>query len=299
MRRVALGDLYLLAVASLIETGQMLPADWRSQLASFVGAAAFQFSGAKRRRIAAGLDRAFGGALPPAARQAVVRGSFRTFWQEAFAIPPQPPARACADGLERVQAALCAGRGAVLIESSAFGHRARAKQILHAQGIRVHTVHMEHHGWGFAERRVTRLSRWVMHQAFEKWEASYVAEMVYLAPESLGYTRRLMALLERNEVVCVAGDGQTGQKSVTVDLLGRPRGFATGVASLGRLSGAPLLPMVCIEEPAGRFRLIIEPPLALPEPAERERALAEVMGQYARLLESYIRRYPDQYRNWH
>jgi lauroyl/myristoyl acyltransferase len=298
MFRLALQTAYLLAVAGLIGLAGQLPAPGRAALAAGIGTAAYGLSAAKRGSILAALAEAFPEGISRATRQQVALQSFRAFWQEALAVPPGRAA-ACVTGLERVRAALDAGRGAILLESVAFGHRARAKQILHAHGLRLHAVHSDQHGWGFQGRRATRLAEWVMRRAFEQWESAYVAEIIYVpSSEALGYTRRLVDCLRRNEVVCLTGDGPMGQRTVTLELLGKPRPFATGVASLGRLSGASLLPLFCVEEPAGRYRLAVEPPLDVPAGAGRDQGPAETMGQYVRLLDSYIRRYPGQYRNW-
>jgi lauroyl/myristoyl acyltransferase len=55
--------------------------------------------------------------------------------------------------------------------------------------------------------------------------------------------------------------------------------------------------MFCFREDSGE-RLVIETPIVI-EDDDRERGTREAVARYARLLESYVRRYPEQYRNWH
>jgi predicted LPLAT superfamily acyltransferase len=44
---------------------------------------------------------------------------------------------------------------------------------------------------------------------------------------------------------------------------------------------------------------VIEAAIRVDATAEREAALQQALGQYAALLETYVRRRPDLYRNWH
>ena len=75
--------------------------------------------------------------------------------------------------------------------------------------------------------------------------------------------------------------------------------FSTGMVSLAKISGASILPIICISEGYGEKRLIIEHPISIDKNADRERGLEDSVYQYVTLLESYIRRYPEQYKNWH
>jgi KDO2-lipid IV(A) lauroyltransferase len=298
-------DLYLLVTLWLIKLVDASRSEWLQSFAVHTFATtAFLLSREKRRRTEAALRRAFANSLTAAERRAIAWQSFHTFWQEVFAIPPRPASPAMPDhvapeSLERVQEALRARRGAILFESSAFGHRARAKQILRRHGIAVHTVHIEQHMWGLPGQGQTHCRRRYLRPMLEKWEKEYVAEIVYL-PESasLGYARRLLSILGDNGVACISGDGNAGKKYVELEFLGQPKAFTTGAVSLARVTGAPLLPIFCVREPDQNYRLIIETPLQLSDGADRERSLADGMAQYAQVLESYVRQYPGQYRNW-
>jgi lauroyl/myristoyl acyltransferase len=302
MRWIAPADLYVLAAIGLI---QLARATSSARLhARIVSGVAYRVSARKRRRIEAALARVFSASLTGPERRAVARQSFLTHWQDTFACPPLPAgddalATAETTGLPRIHDALAAGKGVILIESSAFGHRAMAKQILHRHGLAVHTVHVERHTWGLGEQAPSRLQRRVTRPYFERRELSYVAEITYLPDsEAMSYTRHLVRRLATNGIVCLSGDGQTGKKHVSVDFLGRPKLFTTGVVSLARMSGAPALPIFCVLEPGDRYRLVVEPPLELAPGAPREDSLAGGVTQYARLLEGYIRSHPGQYKNW-
>jgi KDO2-lipid IV(A) lauroyltransferase len=303
MRWVSLADVYLLAVLALVSAvGWSSSPRLREAAALGAAGAAFRLSRRKRRRCEANLARAFV-EMSAAERQAIARDSFVAFWREAFALGSLRNAgaeRAEVNGLERVAAARREGKGVLLVESSFFGQRTLAKQILHRHGIEVHQVHAERHLAGFQGGPDTLAARRVLRPYFHHREQPFLAGTVWLpASASLAYARQLLDTLKRNEVVCVSGDGHTGQKHVVLPFLGRTRGFTTGVVSLARLSGAALLPMFCVRQAGGTACLTIEPALQLRAGPAREHNLEEGMALYARLLEQFIRRFPGQYLGWH
>jgi lauroyl/myristoyl acyltransferase len=61
------------------------------------------------------------------------------------------------------------------------------------------------------------------------------------------------------------------------------------MVSLAKISGATILPMFCLLQPDGSTTIVFEEPI----PVDAG------VAQYADMLEIYIRRYPEQYRNWH
>ena len=71
------------------------------------------------------------------------------------------------------------------------------------------------------------------------------------------------------------------------------------MVSLARLSGATILPFFCVHKEGDRTALIIESPIRIEAEGDRERGLEKAIGQYASLLECYVKKYPQQYRNWH
>ena len=103
--------------------------------------------------------------------------------------------------------------------------------------------------------------------------------------------------LAANGIVCLPGVGFLGSKFVAVDFLGAPRCFPTGPASLARASDAVLLPFFNFVAADGTERIVIEEPL--PVTASGDDGVVECVTRYARLLERYVRRYPEQWPRWH
>ena len=145
---------------------------------------------------------------------------------------------------------------------------------------------------------------WIRDRVFkpflEKSEKQFVSEIIYLPDsDSLTFTRVLLNQLKQNGIVCLPGGGMVARKFISTKFLGQPISFSTGIISLARISGASLLPMFCILERNGKTSLIIEPPISIESNVDREYGIENGVNQYISLLESYIRIYPEQYRNWH
>jgi len=105
--------------------------------------------------------------------------------------------------------------------------------------------------------------------------------------------------LRQNAIICITGDGKIGQKLIPLKFLGQTEFFSTGMISLSKISGAPILPMFCTVEKNDKTDLVIEHPIKVEENGDREHGVEISVAKYAALLEAYIRQYPEQYRNWH
>jgi lauroyl/myristoyl acyltransferase len=68
---------------------------------------------------------------------------------------------------------------------------------------------------------------------------------------------------------------------------------------MSKLSGVPILPVFCIKEKGGKTTLNIEHPINTDRDKDRKGALENCVSIYAGMLETYIKLYPEQYRNWH
>jgi len=304
-------DFYLLSVVSLIQT-----ADWfsslklRALLANTLAFIGYHLSRNKRRLSERNLSNVFGGKLSTDRIRTIVKSSFHQFWQETFSMPCPNVSKVVLEqlnirGLEHLQSAIDNGKGAILWASSYFGGSLLAKRILHQNGFAVHQVHAESHigAFQFPEGRSppSWLHRRVIKRFFEKCEKQFVAEILYLPlarSDSLAFTRVLAGRLKQNAILCLAADGRFGQNLMAAKFLGHAGSFQTGVISLAKFSGAPILPLFCFQD-EGKISVVIEPPLRIHSGLGRERALEKSLLHLVNLLESYIRKYPEQYRNWH
>jgi lauroyl/myristoyl acyltransferase len=147
---------------------------------------------------------------------------------------------------------------------------------------------------------MTWVQRHIIQRFFDNCERQFVTDIIYMPGSgSLAFTRVFLDRLKQNAILCSTGDGKFGQRLIPLQFLGHIDLFPTGMVSLAKMSGAPILPMFCIRERGGETRLIIEPPIRVETDVDRERGLKDSLTQYVHLLESHIRRHPEKYRDWH
>jgi lauroyl/myristoyl acyltransferase len=308
MKLLALRDLYHLFVIVLVQITAWLPATRvKPWLVALIASVAHRVQVRKRHLAEANLASAIDGNLDESERERIVRQSFQVVWEEIFSLLPsatewetvQDSIRV--EGLEHLRGALSDGRGAILWESH-FGKRLLAKRALHQMGFRLCQIHHERHlGALFpGHGPMTWVRLHVVKRLFSRWEKQFLKDTIYLPTSgSLAFTRTLLRRLQENVVLCSAADGHYGQRPMLVQFLGQVEPFQPGMLSLAKLSGSPILPMFCFRHSDGTMRLVIEGPIQTETDSDRERGLREALTRYVHLLESYVRQYPGQYRNWH
>jgi lauroyl/myristoyl acyltransferase len=309
MKFMAVTDFYFLSVMVLTKLLSWFSSiRLRAFVARTIGLAAYWFLGHKRRLSERNLSKTFEGSLRESQIRRIIIKSYYELWYDTFSLSPSASEKAAIKqmdlrGLRHLQKALEDGKGVILWESSYFGRRALAKQILHEHGYAIHQVHAANHLLGgFMPGRSS--ATWIRDHVFkpflEKGEKQFVSEIIYLPEsDSLTFTRVLLNQLKQNDIVCMPGGGMYARKFIPTKFLGQPISFSTGIISLTKISGAPLLPMFCIQENNDKIGLIIESPISMESNADREHSIENGVNQYVSLLESYIRKYPEQYRSWH
>lgn len=305
MKLITVKDFYLLAIVGLMQVNWFFSFRLRLFLVKALAFIAYRSSRTKRQLSEQNLSEAFGGKLNNESIRTIVKFSFHQIWQETFSIP-RPGVRQVAlkqldiRGLEHLQSAMNNGKGAILWESSCFGRRLLAKRILHQHGFAVDQVHGENHLGGFGHSRGPESrTQHLIRRFFDNCERPFVAEILYLRRQSSpAFTKALGKRLRQNGLICIAADARRGHKFIAAPFLGHTFFFPTAMVSLAKLTGAAILPLFCIQESGDRVRLIIESPIAIETDGDRERCLEQTIMRYAGLLESYIKKYPEQYRNW-
>ena len=196
-------------------------------------------------------------------------------------------------GLEHVYEALALGRGVILWEST-FGNRLLAKSVLADKGLLIWQIHAQQHGGS-----TTWVGRHIVRTLYRRAVSRLYAGIIDIEDHSFGYLRKLVELLKKNSIVCISALGGMGQNFVSVELLGTTAELPTGVINLAKMTGAPIVPILCFRDGDGIDKLVLENPIRLQANKDIDEAPASSIEQYARLLESYIVRYPNQWYLWH
>jgi KDO2-lipid IV(A) lauroyltransferase len=109
--------------------------------------------------------------------------------------------------------------------------------------------------------------------------------------------REIIKALRNNETVGILFDQNTTRsEGVFVDFMGVPAATTPAVATLALRTGAAVVPGFLIwDESTGKHRLRFDPPLELLQTDNAAQDIVENTRMFNRVLEDYVRKYPDQW----
>ncbi len=109
--------------------------------------------------------------------------------------------------------------------------------------------------------------------------------------------RDILKALRENEAVGILFDQNTTRdEGIFVDFFGIPAATTPAIATFALRTGSAVLPGFLIwEESLGKHRLRFDAPVKLIETGNLEHDVAENTRLFNRILEGYVRKYPDQW----
>lgn len=113
--------------------------------------------------------------------------------------------------------------------------------------------------------------------------------------DTLASSLAVLKSLRGNELVALLGDRDLFGKGIPVNFFGQKVFFPIGPALLGYLSEAELIPTFVLMDRENRYRCLAESPILLQRTGNRDQDLAVNTQRVASVMETFIRRYPDQW----
>lgn len=197
-------------------------------------------------------------------------------------------------GLERLDAALAEGRGAILWISDFVGAGDAVKVAL----ARYRVSHLSRPEHGFSK---TRFAIRFLNPIRIRFERAYLKErLVYDRGSPKRALGRLMACLAENGVVSITASAHEGRQLAEGRLLNGRLRLATGAPKAALLSGAALIPVHAFRSRADprRFEIILGPPLSLSRDLPETEAILAATGAYLDGLEELVSRQPEAWGGW-
>ena len=264
-----------------------LPEGIGRRVFSVAGVLAFHIALGARRTVKGNLARVLGRDADSPLVDAAAREAFRSYaryWHDTFRMRVIPPEeflkRHPSIGLEHIERALEAGRGAVLALPH-LGNWDAAGHWLHVLGHSMTAVAEE-----LRPRRV--------YELFLKHRRALGMGIVPLV-DSRTIGRELVRLLARNELIALVCDRDLKNRGVEVTMFGERRRMPAGPALLTLTTGSPLLPCAPSVTPEG-WSVLIEPPLEIERSGDRRRDVVALTQKLADVFERSIGSAPTQ---WH
>ncbi|MEJ0090245.1 MAG: hypothetical protein WDM80_10930 [Limisphaerales bacterium] len=184
----------------------------------------------------------------------------------------------------------------------------------------VHTALAEGHGvllltahignWEAAGQLLTRLDVPINVTGFDKESAEIRAMLAQsskakfrLLPLTGAPTDAipLIAALRRGEIVAMLGDRNYGSPAASIPFLGGTARFPIGAYVLAAMANAPLVTVFNLREPGGHYRFFGFPAQhpKMPPHNERDAYLRSCATEFARNLETILKRDPLQWYNFY
>ena len=181
------------------------------------------------------------------------------------------------EGKEHIDKALDRGRGAIILTAH-FGNW----ELLGAS-ILAH---------GYTIRGITRELR---SKRLDAIVSSYREKVGWQGIDRDRSVREVLRCLNRNELIAILADVDTRTRGIFVDFFGKPAYTPYSPVAFALKTGAAILPTFIVRQADNSHRAIIEAPLTLQQSGEKEADLLANTQQFTKVIESYIRRYPEQW----
>ncbi len=107
--------------------------------------------------------------------------------------------------------------------------------------------------------------------------------------------RQALRCLRNNNLLGIVADVDTSVNGVFVDFFGRLAYTPYSPIAFALKTGAAILPSFIVRQPDGTHQAIIEPPLTLDRCDDKEKELVINTQKYTKVIESYIRKNPEQW----
>ncbi|MGH9935125.1 MAG: lysophospholipid acyltransferase family protein, partial [Blastocatellia bacterium] len=274
------------AVAWAILKGvSLIPRAFALKAGQAVGALAYAVLPHLRRRAEINLRLAFPG-LDERERARIKRGAFRNLGRLLGEISQFPrfnreniSSIVTYEGLENYLNAVAEGRGVILLT----GHLGAWELSVYAHSI-----------YGYP---MSFLARRVDNPLVERLAESYRSRYGNRSIDKKGSVREVLKTLKSGAVVGILADlNASREEGVFCDFFGVEACATAGVATLALRTGAVVLPGYLIWDEKERIhRLHFEPPIETINTGNQKEDVIANTARYTKVLESIIRRYPDQW----
>ena len=259
-----------------------LPRKLALSIGVYLATAIFWFSHRQKDRACKHLKQSLGIEYPAA--EQLVRRSFRNTGKnlmEFMQLPRMSPETihqlVTFEGREHIDRALDQGRGAIILTAH-FGNWELLGASILANGYTI--------------RGITRQLR---SKRLDAIVSSYREKVGWQGIDRDRSIREVLRCLKRNELIAILADVDTRTQGIFVDFFGRPAYTPYSPVAFALKTGAAILPTFIIRQPDDSHRAVVEAPLLLQQDGEKEQDLLVNTQRFTKIIESYIRRYPEQW----
>jgi KDO2-lipid IV(A) lauroyltransferase len=181
------------------------------------------------------------------------------------------------DGWQLVEEVVAKGNGAILVTGH-IGNWELAGAYVAARGIPIDVI-----------------ARGMANPIFDTYLNHTREQIGMVVVKDTDAVRRIPRSLRAGRAVAfVADQGVMGLASTFVPFFGRPAKTPRGAAVFALRFNVPVLFVVALRKPNGKYRLIVEA-IEVPPTGDREQDVDSIVAGFTQLLEKWVRVEPEQY----
>ena len=128
-----------------------------------------------------------------------------------------------------------------------------------------------------------------------RWMTEKAGSHAIIVDSPISFHKAILRALSKEHIVFFLCDENQKLGGVLVEFLGRPMALPVGPAVYHLRTGAPIIPIFILRQEGRRHKVIIDSPLEITLSGDEERDVFTITNQIARVLETFITRYPDQW----
>ena len=279
-----------LAVQAVRLAVQLMPRLCQIRAGAWLGALFYRMDRRRRTTAVANVRAAFPERTDRAC-QAIVRASFANVGRHVLELlrfdtmsGEQMMDLVEFEGEERVEQAMAAGRGVMYFS----GHFGFWELMVMVHAFRFEPIFMV----------VRPLNNSLLELMVERVRTRLGTRVI---PRQGAIRGLLRALLEHRSVGMMIDQHMHDRSAVTVEFFNRPAATTSSIAALSLRTGVPVIPIFALPLARGRYRMIYETPIDVPDP-ESPDAVKVLTQRCTDVLETYVRRYPElwlwMHRRW-
>ena len=139
------------------------------------------------------------------------------------------------------------------------------------------------------------VARPVYYDKFNEWISFLRSSMGVNVIFRTDSPKRILKLLKENKIVGLVADQDVDSiEGVFIDFFNHKAYTPSAPVKIAMATGTPIVPMVIIRN-KNRHKIIVGDPIRVSRDKDNEAAVVEYTQQWSDILESYIRRYPEQW----
>ena len=274
-----------IALWTLAKTVQIIPGRLADVIAVGIGKLAYYILTSRRKIAEDNLRRAFPGELSEKRITEIVKTVFVNIARTTIAFARQPVFKkedflrsvVSVKGSEYIDKALREGHGAMMVTGH-YGNWELFGRWLPSAGYPTDFL--------------------MGHQHNEKVNDLFVSfrktEGLGLIPVGVA-SRHVLKSLKANRLIGVASDQHAASGGVVVNFMGRPASTPKGPAAFAVKVGSPIIFGYLVREKYNQYRIEFFPPIYPPNSGDTENDINQMTQKYASILESLIRRNPEEW----